>query len=139
MASSNVTENLQLNQWQGADKPKMADFNSDNQKIDEAIGFIKGKGLPVIGSYTGDGNNTQEIELGFRPSFGIVFAIDQAIVRVQASNVVLFTAFIGPNGSTLGVDLTDTGFSAVYLPQSMGGRMTYMNAADIIYQYIVFR
>lgn len=96
-------------------------------------------GTPIIGRYVGDGNNTQEIELGFRPSFGIVFTIDQAIVRVQASNVVLFTAFIGPNGSTLGVDLTDTGFSAVYLPQSMGGCMTYMNAADIIYQYIVFR
>lgn len=32
MSSSNKTANLQLNSWIGTDRPKMADYNSDNEK-----------------------------------------------------------------------------------------------------------
>ncbi len=38
MASTNMTEHLKLNQWIGSDKPKMADFNADNRKVDQAVG-----------------------------------------------------------------------------------------------------
>lgn len=154
MASSNSTANLQLNQWQGLDKPKMEDFNSDNLKIDQALGahlldaskHLKdserqtwNNGMPIIGRYTGDGNNTQQIELGFRPSFGIVFAVDQAPVRIAGSDIVLLSAFIGPDGTSLGLLPNDTGFTALYIPTAMGGRITKLNLENIVYQYIVFR
>lgn len=34
MASTNKTDFLHLNQWDGADKPKRSDFNTDNKAID---------------------------------------------------------------------------------------------------------
>ncbi|MBE6907835.1 MAG: hypothetical protein E7476_16405 [Ruminococcaceae bacterium] len=154
MASSNSTANLHLNQWLGSDKPKMEDFNSDNRKLDEAVGahladeerHIRAEerlswnaGIPVVGTYTGDGQSSQRITLGFRPSFGMVFAIDQAVVRVSGSNVILFTAFLGPNGASIGVSANDTGFDAYYAPTAIGGRITNMNVADVVYQYILFR
>ena len=37
MPSSSKTNYLSLNHWSAGDKPKMADFNSDNQRIDNAI------------------------------------------------------------------------------------------------------
>lgn len=41
MPSSNKTAHLQLNKWSGSDKPKKDDFNSDNQKIDEACRLLE--------------------------------------------------------------------------------------------------
>ena len=40
MASTNKTEHLSLNQWVLTDKPRMDDFNSDNQKLDQAVGCL---------------------------------------------------------------------------------------------------
>lgn len=37
MASSEKTQNLQLNKWLGNDSPKREDFNYDNERIDQAI------------------------------------------------------------------------------------------------------
>lgn len=37
MASTNKTPNLGLNQWLPSDKPKLQDFNRDNEKIDNAV------------------------------------------------------------------------------------------------------
>lgn len=154
MASSSSTANLHLNQWLGSDKPKMEDFNSDNRKMDEAVGahfaneerHIRAEerlswnaGIPVMGTYTGDGQSSQRITLGFRPYFGMVFAIDQAVVRVSGSNAILFTAFLGPNGASIGVSANETGFDAYYTPTAIGGRITNMNVSEIVYQYIFFR
>lgn len=69
MSSSNKTANLQLNSWIGTDRPKMADYNSDNEKIDAAFGSHTGDmqthlsqedrerlETPVyVGTYFGDG------------------------------------------------------------------------------------
>jgi len=40
-SSGKPTSNYKLNQWAATDKPERADFNSDNQKVDEALGTIK--------------------------------------------------------------------------------------------------
>ncbi len=37
MPAQNKTNNIQLNQWQNNEYPKMADFNEDNSKIDAAV------------------------------------------------------------------------------------------------------
>ena len=40
MPSSNKTSRLNLNHWQGADKPKREDFNADNTLVDAAYGAL---------------------------------------------------------------------------------------------------
>ena len=86
MASTNMTEHLKLNQWIGSDKPKMADFNADNRKVDQAVGSHTAdqtmhlteaeraawnKAIPIVGGYTGDGTPMRAVEMGVAPRFGI--------------------------------------------------------------------
>lgn len=42
MSSTNKTPNLGLNSWVGPDKPKMADFNFDNNIVDESFASLMG-------------------------------------------------------------------------------------------------
>jgi len=54
MASTNKTENFDLNQWVGTDPVLMEDFNADNAKIDAALAQLKSGQLRVAtGSYVG--------------------------------------------------------------------------------------
>ena len=54
MASTNKTENYELNQWVKTDPVLMDDFNADNEKIDRAIKAVESN-IPRIayGSYVG--------------------------------------------------------------------------------------
>ena len=54
------TTNYQLNQWAKSDRVLMDDFNSDNQKIDAALGE---KCSVVFGTYTGDGAASKFVAL----------------------------------------------------------------------------
>lgn len=62
MSSSNKTLHLQLNKWHGSDKPKKDDFNSDNQKIDEACRLLE-QSIALLESAvkTGDKANEQAV------------------------------------------------------------------------------
>lgn len=155
MASTNSTEHLHLNQWVGADRPKMADFNADNQKIDEAlhthttdtdIHITAGErtawagAAPVYGSYVGDGQMVRKIPLGFSPSFGLVFAVDKSPFQpVDQNTVALWAAFLSKNGSSQAAAVTGTGFSVASSATPAYGRVASLNEADVTYQYIVFR
>lgn len=85
MASS-YTTNYQLNQWAAADKVLREEFNQDNAKIDGALAAIQSAvdqeadqrqdaveavaaTVPqiVTGTYVGDGEYSQFIDLGFTP------------------------------------------------------------------------
>lgn len=71
--ASGQTEHFGLNQWNAEDKVLREEFNHDNAKIDEML-----KTIPqlVFGTYTGDGQATRTIELGFTPSALYVVASD---------------------------------------------------------------
>ena len=133
MSSSNKTENLGLNLWSGTDSPKMEDFNADNRKIDLAA--------PIIGSYTGNGLAARDIELGFKASFGILFAVGQNIVQAIGStgNMQVFSAFVSEQGSSQGVVMTDTGFQVLYNVNAVSNRLALTNVKDQVYVYIMFR
>ena len=134
----------------------MADFNADNQKLDEALSahFSDGekhlsqaertawnRGAPVIGTYVGDGLGSQEITLGFRPSFGVVFAVGQNVLGVMGStgNVQAFSAFVSSEGCSRGIELSDTGFVAVYEGTPIDRSVSLTNYADTVYGYLMFR
>ena len=66
--STNKTTHYQLNQWEAEDKVLRTEFNEDNMKIDGALAALAGA-VPriVTGTYIGDGQDNQTIQLGFTP------------------------------------------------------------------------
>lgn len=59
MPSNNKTLHLQLNKWLGSDKPKKDDFNSDNQKIDEACRLLS-QSIDLLESAVQSGSKASE-------------------------------------------------------------------------------
>ena len=160
MASANKTGYLNLNQWQGTDKPKMTDFNADNQKIDSGISALstslsahaasallhlttadKEKIASVVGvevlAYNGDGTNQRKILLGYKPSFGIIFAVDRPMFERGADsslnqNSVVFTQLGCAEGVLLendGLRLTHSGFNR---PDGNGIRINSVGVEYVI-------
>ena len=84
MASTNKTQNFELNQWLGSDVPQRIDFNEDNRIVDEALhAHMTDMSLHTTEldkmqnasySYFGDGLATQVIEMPFEPHGVIVMA-----------------------------------------------------------------
>lgn len=134
MPSTHKTQNLNLNNWTGEDKPKRDDWNSDNQKIDTAFHQISqnisahssntsihvteeekrlwassGQNLSFF-SYIGDGSATRSLSLNKKPSFGVVFAVNKPPIAVTPS-FFTFCGFISTEGCASGLAVTSTGFS----------------------------
>ena len=65
------TANYGLHQWEASDNFLRTDFNTDFGIIDGALGE---KAEVVTGSYTGDGQATRVISLGFTPKAVLVMS-----------------------------------------------------------------
>lgn len=157
MASTNMTEHLKLNQWIGSDKPKMADFNADNRKVDQAVGSHTAgqtmhlteaeraawnKAIPIVGGYTGDGTPMRAVEMGVAPRFGILYAVDKVPIGATATSgtVDVYSGFFSQTGCSQGLMLNpgDTAFTALNVPQAVYGRIAKLNEKDVKYVYILF-
>ena len=130
------TQNYQLNQYEPQDAFLRTDFNADNQKIDAALGQLSqrvdGKAERTeldqtnasvakkceiyLGSYTGDGAESRNIELGFPPK--AVYLCSQS-GRAGAMYGSGFTygglampgkPVVMDHSQNVAVELTDTGF-----------------------------
>ena len=156
MPSTNSTEHLALNQWLGTDKPKMADFNADNLKLDAAMGNhladavshltenernVWNHAVPLIGTYTGDGSSSRLIELGFQPAFGIIFAVSQNIVQTIGSsgNMAVYSAFVSTQGASQGVFMEETGITVLSSEQAVYNRVAHLNDDGTVYVYLMVR
>lgn len=156
MASTNYTAHYGLNQWVGSDKPKMQDFNADNAKLDSALyahtsdttRHISESALesllqaaPVIGSYEGNGAEDRLIELGFEPSFGLLFANGKNLLSAIGStgNMMVYSAMLAKGGRSQGVLTNSAGFTVLNLAQTAEGRVAQLNAAGVTYHYLMFR
>ena len=147
MASTNMTEHLKLNQWIGSDKPKMADFNADNRKVDQAVGSHTAdqtmhlteaeraawnKAIPIVGA----------VEMGVAPRFGILYAVDKVPIGATATSgtVDVYSGFFSQTGCSQGLMLNpgDTAFTALNVPQAVYGRIAKLNEKDVKYVYILF-
>ncbi len=77
---STKTPNYQLNQWEPSDQFVRTDFNEDNAKIDAALSAERSareaaeRTIPkfAAGSYTGDGQTSRFISVGFTPKAVLV-------------------------------------------------------------------
>lgn len=157
MPSSSKTSYLKLNHWAAGDKPKMADFNSDNQLVDSALReHAQNTALHLAGSqsawiqqpfvsgtYAGTGEKTKSITLGFRP--GLLVILPQSygpleIDTTQQSPVIRFA--IGADGyGSSGLTITDNGFT-VRQDQSLpltGLAMISLNQNQVTYRYFAIK
>ena len=130
MASSQ-TSNYKLNQWAASDKFLRTEFNSDNSKIDAALKALASRDTAldgakcelVMGSYTGDGTDSREIALGFRPS--MVLIVGSAVICVKYASYSWYGAF---------VQFADSGLNSTYLPTSQGFRVSTQEIADATFR-----
>lgn len=157
MPSSSKTNYLKLNYWAAGDKPKMADFNSDNQKVDSALQehaqntalHLQGNQSAwiqqpfVSGTYAGSGERTKSVTLGFRP--GLVVILPQAygpleLDTTQKTPVIRFA--IGADGyGSSGLTITANGFT-VSQDQDVplaGLSMVSLNQNKVTYRYFAIK
>lgn len=153
MATSNYTPNLHLSAWNASDRPKRADFVSDNTIIDTQLGgHIANSGIhlsadekaklnePYISvMYAGTGESQRTIALDFRPRF--VFVYKRAVPFVTYSNGVnVVNAAVGSysHGATAGVSLTSNGVS-VSQGEATNGIKVNLNENNAQYTIIAFK
>ena len=111
---ANYTQNYRLHQWEPNDDFLRTDFNTDFQKIDTALGK---KGEFVLGVYTGDGSESQEIILGFQPkalyvcSQGGLFGAEESGYKVYGGMAMPGHPVVDQgHNNEVAVEITETGF-----------------------------
>ncbi len=95
MASTNKTENFELNQWLGSDVPQRVDFNEDNRIIDEALyAHMNDMSLHTTEldkmqnasyAYVGNGAATQVLEMPFEPHGVFVMATNHCPISINGN------------------------------------------------------
>ncbi len=124
------TENYHLPQWEAHDPVRREDFNEAMANID--AGLNTAAELPyVVGSYTGNGG-TQDIELGFLPSFLLIRLGNTTLVQTDCYTNFAITGGLNPYVTLL---LTESGFQVIYR-ENLGNSV---NTTDTVYVYIAFR
>lgn len=156
MASAQKTANLGLNLWQGADVPKMADFNSDNTLIDAAVGTHRANSAIHLsqadralltapfatGSYVGNAAEERAVNVGFKPRAGVIFAADAFLCEYgrDINTTICGMGFLTATGGSIGVTPTATGFRVLSIEG--GGAvlsMPVLNRRNVTYHYILWK
>ncbi|RPF42273.1 hypothetical protein EDD70_2614 [Hydrogenoanaerobacterium saccharovorans] len=157
MPSTHKTPFLNLNQWLGSDKPKRDDFNQDNINIDNNIrSHVQNtsvhisdderkawnNGVFIVGSYIGNSTFNRTVELGFKPRIIILFTADRTLNEYKqtfdTNNV--YAAFYTPLGASLGISVTNTGFTVQNHGNNItGGSTCALNQNNKTYVYLVLR
>lgn len=156
MPSTNKTPYLGLNKWQNTDKPKMSDFNADNQLVDDVIKQHKEDTVlhltsaekayldqpMTVGYYTGDGRETRDINLGFAPKFVLVFADSFPPVyweTGQNSNNT-YCVMATPGCGSIGIDITAQGFRLYHTNAGVSDfSASRMNQNNLKYSYLAMK
>lgn len=154
MSSTYKTSCLGLNKFIGTDKPKMDDFNFDNEKIDAKFQEHMQSELHItdeerqllknadytIGTYTGDDTSSRNIDVGFDVEFGLVFAQGEPIIQAASGNITnIYSGIITQTGSSKGVIVQPNGFKVTQLNTTPpDGKKMMLNQSGKVYIYIVF-
>lgn len=150
MASTNKTENFQLNQWLGSDVPQRVDFNEDNRIIDEALNaHISDMSLHTTEldkmqnasfSYFGTGSATQVLEMPFEPHGVFVMATNHCPISIN-SNTKKWYIGVGVKGVNSGNVLINGRNVTVKqgTPSSSNPEAPALNENGELYALIAFR
>ena len=126
------TEHYNLPQWEANDPVRREDFNEAFAALDSFAekAYTSDHKPYVTGYYTGNGTESQTIELGFRPQFLIIAS--SSISTAASDSTMGYSAVIGGSGITQ-AKFKDTGFTVsqtTYYPKLNEARNYY---------YIAFR
>ena len=156
MPSTNKTPYINLNSFIGEDKPKMNDFNYDNQQIDNAmqnhceneIVHIStqdrtnwNSSTMIMGTYVGDGFPARDIDIGFQPSCCFLFHKDYVPFDYDdiAGSYVHF-AIATHHGCTKYISINPTGFNIQNNNSSSPmGTTPKLNIQNHSYVYIAYK
>lgn len=153
MSSTYKTTYLGLNKFVGTDKPKMEDFNFDNEQLDskfqehiesglhitEEERKLLGKSSLVMGSYVGDGQEERMIPLEDEVELLFIFTVGEALTHVNGTITDIFSAVLTPLGCTAGASLTEGGFLVNQFPSAvapMDGNKALLNQSGKTYLYL---
>ena len=154
MASSSFTANLGLCNWAATDRPKRADFVSDNGIIDSVLGghvnnsalhmstAEKAKALTPFECfiYAGTGDSSKNIVTGFRPSFAIVFKKNEPPASYSGGVNIVNSGYAAyGNGGTAGVSISSTGVTVQQEATASNGRRISLNEDGCQYALIAFK
>ncbi|NCC87425.1 MAG: hypothetical protein EOM05_06095 [Clostridia bacterium] len=152
MSSTSKTPNLNLNKWIGSDIPKRADFNYDNETLDDICGnHISDIDIHITteeralwntqcveGTYFGTGGTEREITLDFKPKAVIVFSYNKPFGLANTTDcyAAISTQFI----NSIGIDFTETGFKTYHgSTHSVDGIIPMFNVVGMDYAYLAFK
>ncbi len=156
MASTNKTDNLGLNLWQGTDRPQRGDFNSDNMIVDTALGeHIANSDLHLTEtekarvkrpvqyySYLGDGAAQASLSLSFTPSMVIVYCDGMPFCLYdsakECTKVYSAVAGYGAGGSS-GVAIEGSALKFTQDTAAKNGYMKCLNESGKQYRVAVIR
>ena len=124
------TENYNLPQWAAHDPVRREDFNGAFAALDRA--YTPDHKPYATGSYAGDGTESQDIELGFRPQFLIIASINPG--PGARDSIMSYSIMVGGHEGSVRVSFTDTGFTV-----AQSSNYPKMNESIRTYYYIAFR
>lgn len=158
MPSSGKTPFLGLNRFTGSDKPKMEDFNFDNQQVDAAVGAHLADAVLhlstadraklgavqlVQGSYIGTGASSRTLTLADEPAFGLLFTAGTSPWRdnaISSGQTQVMGGFFTSAGCTAGISLTGKALTISHtMGTSMGEYHYTLNETQKEYRYIYFK
>ena len=107
------TSNYQLPQWEETDRVMMKDFNDMTEKIDAAIPQLD------TGTYTGDGEASRTIQLGFTPK-AVFLCTNNSLTRVTGGSAGYYGGLALPGEPSTAFDydyitIVEGGFQVIYL------------------------
>ena len=154
MSSSSFTTNLGLCNWAHTDRPKRADFISDNSIIDSVLGgHVNNSALHMSAEekakaltpfeyivYSGNGEASRTISIGFSPTFVIVYKRGApASEYVSGVNIVNSACGVYAHGYTSGLSLSSAGAVVTQESTASNGRRICLNEEGCQYTLIAFK
>ncbi len=154
MASSSFTTHLGLCNWDASDRPKRADFVSDNNILDNAVGghianttmhltaAEKEKALEpyVTVIYAGSGTDDRVVATGFAPKLVMVYKKNAAPVMYENGAMTVNSACAAyGHGGSAGVSLSSSGFVVRQQSTASDGMRFSLNESGCQYVAAVFR
>lgn len=144
MSSTYKTTNLGLNQFVGSDRPKMEDFNFDNQQIDQKFQehvlsnlhlteqqreqLARQATRSAATAATGQASRTITVEGEI--GFGLIFMVGEVFNQTVTSSgdTYVYAAIITPQGCSKGVSIAESGFTVQQSATSpMDGKRSMLN------------
>lgn len=99
-------------------------------------------GAVTTGTYTGNGGMSQQVAMGFRPRFGVVYAVGKSPVEADWNQDVtdIYFGFFGRSGCSRFIALTDNGITVSHnYTVPVNGCSLLYNESGTVYVYMAWR